>query len=97
MNIAPPAAIVPDHAIATLPTLLFGPDHRTTIRFARVDECDFGIRAGGGLLDLHIRKELMRRKSLVENDQELSPQGIESITLDGIDHGNEILFLVQIV
>src|SRR5260221_187946 len=44
MNIAPPATIVPDHAIATLPTRLFGPNHRTTVCFARVDEGDFGIR-----------------------------------------------------
>src|SRR6266542_6952090 len=31
------------------------------------------------------------------NDQDLLPQGAELLTLDRIDHGNEILFLVQIV
>jgi hypothetical protein len=39
----------------------------------------------------------MRRKFVIENDQDLSPQGIESFALDRIDHGNEIPLLVQIV
>src|SRR5207249_5151126 len=76
---------------------LFPTNNRTTIHFVRLDESDFGIGSGGSRLDLLIRKELMRRKSRIEHDEDLLPQGIESVTLDGTDHRNEILFLVQIV
>jgi hypothetical protein len=47
--------------------------------------------------DLIFGNELVRRGSGVELDQDLMPQGIELLALDGIDHGNEVLFLVQIV
>src|SRR5262245_57737633 len=60
-------------------------NNRTTIHFVRHDESDFGIGSGRRRLDLLFRNELARRKSLIENDEDLSPQGIESLTLDGID------------
>src|SRR6478609_6046055 len=41
--------------------------------------------------------ELSGSDSRVENDEDLMPQGVECITRDGIDHGLEILWLVQIV
>ena len=35
------------------------------------DESDFGIGSGGSRQDLVFRKELVRRKSLIENDEDL--------------------------
>jgi hypothetical protein len=37
------------------------------------------------------------REPRIEDDEDLMPQRIEALTLDGIDHGNEILLVVQIV
>jgi hypothetical protein len=50
---------------------LFRANNRTTIHFARVDESDFGIGSLGSRQDLVISKELVRRKSLIENDEDL--------------------------
>ena len=77
-------------------TLLFLPaDNCTTIDFVRHDKGDFADVSS--ILDLHIREELVGRKPVIENDEDLLPQRIESVTLDGIEHRNEILLLVQIV
>src|SRR5215467_8733985 len=76
---------------------LFPANHRTTIHFVRLVESDFGIGSGGSRLDLFLRKELLRRKTRIEPDEDLLPQGVASVTLDGMDHGNTILFLVQIL
>src|SRR5256885_6765227 len=70
-------------------------NNRITIHFVRWDEGDFaGLRSGQ---DVRFRGELVRRGSWIELDEDLLPQGIESLTRDGIDHGREILLLVQIV
>jgi len=36
-------------------------------------------------------------ESRVEGDEDLVPQGVEPVTLDGIDHRKEVLFLVEVV
>src|SRR4026207_865084 len=76
---------------------LFPADNGTAIHLFRHDESDFGIGSGGSILDLSVREELRRRKARIENDEDLEPQGIKSITLNRVEHRNEILFLVQII
>src|SRR4030095_12159487 len=72
-------------------------NHGTAIHFIRHDESDFGIGSGSSSFDLHVRDELMGRKSCIEDDDNVYTQGIESIALDGVEDRSEILFLVQIV
>ena len=48
-------------------------------------------RLGRSLQDLVIRLELVRRKPVIEMDEDLLPQGIEPVTLDGVDHRDERL------
>src|SRR6185437_4497256 len=84
-------------AARSLVPRLFLANNRATIHFVRHDEGDFGSGAGSSGQDLRFRDELVGRKPGIENDEVLSPQGIESLTLDSIDHGYEILFLVQVV
>src|SRR5262245_52108310 len=81
----------------TAPRLLLRANDRATIHLVRDDNRNLGIGSSGSRQDFSIGKELVRGKSGIEHDEVLLPQGIESVTLDGIEHGHEILFLVQIV
>src|SRR6266542_1732079 len=88
----PPVASGQVHGAA-----LFRANNRTAVHFVRHNESDFRMGSGRSRQDLLVRGELVRRESRVENDEDLLPQGIEPVTLDGIDHRSENLLLVQIV
>src|SRR5262245_25604694 len=68
-----------------------------SVHFVRNNESDFWMRSAGSGLDFGVREKLVRSKARIEHNEDLQPQGIESITLDSIEHRHEILFLVQIV
>src|SRR4030095_15814921 len=55
---------------------LFPANNRTTIHLVGLDESDLGIGSGGSVLDLLFRNELMRRKSVIENDQDCRHRGL---------------------
>ena len=75
----------------------FPSNHRTTIHLVRLDERDLGIGPRGSGLDLRCGDELVGREARIEDNEDLMPQRIEALTLNGIDHRDEILLLVQIV
>src|SRR4030095_2620179 len=66
------------------------PYHRATVDLIRRYKRDLGIGSLGSRRDFLIGNELTGRKARIEYDQDLLPQGVESITLDGIDHGKEV-------
>src|SRR5262245_23200258 len=48
-------------------------NNRTTIHFVCLDERDLRIDSAGGVLNLLVRKELVRRESFIKIDENLSP------------------------
>jgi hypothetical protein len=50
---------------------LFRANNRTAIHFVRYNESDFGVGSGRRVLDLFVGEELVRRESLVEDDEDL--------------------------
>src|SRR5262245_49739420 len=73
---------------------LFRADNRATIHFVRFLERD--VTCGSSRQDLVVGTELAGQRPR-EMNEDLVPQGIETVTLDRIYHGEEILFLVQVV
>ena len=64
-------------------------DNSTAINFTGIFEPDFGIAAGGGILDIGIRKELVGSEAGIEMHLDFLPQGIVTIALDGVKDGNK--------
>jgi len=61
------------------------------------DERDLGVGSGRSRQDLVFRNELVGSESLVEDDEDLVPQGVHPVTRDGIDHRKEVLLFVEVV
>src|SRR6476620_4320762 len=78
-------------------TRLFSANDCTTVHLIRRDNSDLWVPTCSGRQNVLFRGELVRGEPLVKDDEVLTPQGVESLALDGIDHRNKVLFIVEII
>src|SRR6266542_6231237 len=77
--------------------LLLRSNDRTAVDLVGRYERDLRIGTSRSRQDLIFGNELVGSESLVEDDEDLVPQGVEALTLDGIDHREEVLLVVEVV
>src|SRR5436190_5181868 len=77
--------------------LLLRSNDRAAVDLVSRDEPDLRMGTGRSRQDLILRGELVGSESLVENDEDLVPQGVHPVTRDGIDHRKEVLLFVEVV
>src|SRR5437899_5538582 len=94
---AGPTGLTSEMSVTAQPADVLLADHRATIDLVGRNERDLGIGSLRSRFDLLVGNELAWRKARVEYDKDLLPQRLESITLNGIDHRKEILFLIQVL
>src|SRR4051794_21939243 len=92
----PPRTICSSRRGISIAVLLRSND-RTAVDLVRRDERDLGMGPSRSCQDLILRRELVGSDPGVEDDEHLVPQGVEPLTLDGIDHREEVLLLVEVV